>query len=162
MEFGKVVMVAESAIHTAKVEDLMTGDVILVPAKGKRGVLRHSNGSVSLVFPRSGAIEQDGRTAGSLSDLGGHDPAVVGRVDGGWAADGVAVKAKPKASGRAPHTVKGSPEAKAHMAKIRAARKGGSAPAAKTAEPATDNHTHFRAALASLADAIDHLNQVNL
>jgi len=98
MEYAEFTQVAETAIVTAEVSDLMHGDVILVPGKGKRAVRRHSNGSISLVFPRSGKSENGkGTKAGSLSDLGQHKPAVIGHVTGGWVDGTVAPKA-PKAS----------------------------------------------------------------
>ena len=167
--FGKVVEVAESAITSTKVSDLQHGDVILVPGKGKRGVRVHSNGKVSLVFPRSGAPKVDGKSAGSLADLGQHDPAVIGYVKGGW---GLAVtnesEAKPrKATTKASTTstkrpAKGSAEAKERMAAVRAARGNGATKQSSPKASPSSNATHFTAALESLADAIDHLRQVTV
>jgi len=170
-EYGKVTLVAESAVITASVSDLKHGDVILVPGKGKRGVRQHSNGKLTLVFPRSGQPTVDGKSAGKLSDLGQHDPAVVGYVQGGWAGgDKPAITAAPKAktpkaaakaSGR---PAKGSAEAKARMAQVRAARggKGNAKAAATTTAAPSDNRTHFQAALDHLALAIDNLQRVEI
>ena len=170
-EYAKVITYDESTIHTSKVSELMNGDVILVPGKGKRAVRQHTNGKLTLVFPKSGLPTVDGKKAGSLAELGQHAPAIVGRVTGGWVGDdpsestedGTVTPKAPKAAKRnngAP--AKGSAEAKERMAKVRAARKSETAaPAPKAGKPSS-NAEHFAKALAALGEAIEHLTQVEV
>lgn len=165
-EYAKVIQHAESAVIAVPVSKLAHGDVILVPTKGKRAVRLH-DGKPTLVFPRSGLQEQDGRKAGTFRDLDGHDPAVVGRVTGGWSGEGETSTTKPAKAAKAPKAntpkgrpAKGSQEAKDRMAAVRAARKGGSAPKAQAAP--TSNREHFTAALADLKSAIAHLELVSV
>lgn len=165
--FGRIVQHAESAIISVPTSKLQHGDVILVPTVGKRAVRLH-DGKPTLVFPRSGLPVQDGRKAGTFADLGQHEPAVIGRVTGGWVDGGETVTSKPKAStpkakaskGR---PAKGSQEAKERMAAVRAARKGGSAAKAPAAAAAPSaNREHFAKALDALAVAIEELRQVEV
>lgn len=164
--FGRIVQHAESAIISVPTSKLQHGDVILVPTVGKRAVRLH-DGKPTLVFPRSGLPVQDGRKAGTFADLGQHEPAVIGRVTGGWVDGGETATSKPKAPAKVKASkgrpAKGSQEAKERMAAVRAARKGGSAAKAPAAAAAPSaNREHFAKALDALAVAIEELRQVEV
>ena len=156
---AKFIGFSESTIHTVKTQDLMEGDVILVPGKGKRAVRLNPAGQITLVFPKSGKPSLDGRLAGSLADLGQHAPAVVGRLEGGWVDGAVAQKAVREA-----HKPKAATVAKPAKLDLRTkeGRAWKAAQVAETVAAPSDNSTHLANAITALTATLDALQQIKL